>query len=156
MSDEQFPSGRWVGFYTYRSRPEKHRMDMTLTFENGVLQGEGRDDIDRFVLRGTYEANEAVLIKDYWGLPSVCHRGFRDGFKTALWGGLGDPAENQSHWRVQDLVAGVCGRRGLTGNQSRGEADKSGRESGCRRGWQNRSNANRSAFSQSAIRRAFD
>ena len=61
-------------------------MDMTLTFENGVLQGEGRDDIDRFVLRGTYEANEAVLIKDYWGLPSVCHRGFRDGFKTALWG----------------------------------------------------------------------
>ena len=42
--DPGFPSGKWVGFYTYNGGV-RYRMDMHLTFSEGRLTGEGIDGI---------------------------------------------------------------------------------------------------------------
>jgi hypothetical protein len=57
MSDDLFPSGPWVGFYTYTDRPGRHRMDLALTFAKAMLTGEGTDDLSAFIIRGRYDAN---------------------------------------------------------------------------------------------------
>ena len=85
MSDERFPSGPWVGFYTY-TPANKHRMDLSLTFAGGRLRGEGLDDIGPFSVRGGYDsaAGECYWTKTYLGAHSVYYRGYREG--TGIWG----------------------------------------------------------------------
>jgi hypothetical protein len=43
MSSVNFPSGQWVGFYTYPNRSERYLMDLVLQFRDGAnslaLQG---------------------------------------------------------------------------------------------------------------------
>jgi hypothetical protein len=56
MSQFQFPSGQWVGFYTYARGSRKHLMDLILEFKNGVMKGEGADCIGLFVISGNYSA----------------------------------------------------------------------------------------------------
>jgi len=54
MSDPQFPSGEWVGFYTYANGSRKYLMDLVLEFKGGRMTGEGADEIGLFVISGTY------------------------------------------------------------------------------------------------------
>ena len=78
---ELFPSGPWIGFYTYASPQDKHRQDFQLSFENGRMDGSGSDDIGFFILRGTYNEDslEAKWLKTYPGSHDVDYRGFREG-----------------------------------------------------------------------------
>jgi hypothetical protein len=84
--NEPFPSGPWVGFYLYSGRPDKHRMDLALTFANGTITGEGNDDVGAFVIRGRYDARsrECHWTKTYLGAHDVYYRGFREG--KGIWG----------------------------------------------------------------------
>ncbi len=61
-------------------------MDLTLSFSNGVLTGEGRDDIGTFVIKGRYETSsgECYWTKTYIGAHDVYYRGFREG--KGIWG----------------------------------------------------------------------
>jgi hypothetical protein len=86
MSDESFPSGPWLGFFTYSGRPDRHRMNLGLTFANGTIRGEGTDDIGAFIIHGRYDANakESHWNKAYIGRHDVYYRGFREG--KGIWG----------------------------------------------------------------------
>jgi hypothetical protein len=86
MDDAQPPSGPWTGFYVYHRQPDRHRMDLGLTFANGTISGEGNDDIGAFVIRGRYEAGsrEYHWTKTYVGQHDVFYRGFGEG--EGIWG----------------------------------------------------------------------
>ncbi|MBI3267709.1 MAG: hypothetical protein HYZ53_01705 [Planctomycetes bacterium] len=81
-----FPSGPWIGFYTYRSLSGRHRMSLALTFHQGVMRGDGSDDIGRFLIHGRYSAEtlECRWTKTYPGSHDVAYRGFREG--KGIWG----------------------------------------------------------------------
>ena len=85
MNESQFPSGPWVGFYNYRPG-DKHRMDLHVSFANGVVTGTGNDDVGPFILNGRYDiANcESHWTKTYPGSHDVFYRGFREG--KGIWG----------------------------------------------------------------------
>lgn len=86
MSESEFPSGPWVGFYTYHAKCDKHRMDLALTFSEGRISGEGNDDIGRFLVGGHFDAanRECYWTKTYVGSHDVFYRGFREG--KGIWG----------------------------------------------------------------------
>ncbi|MHB2018873.1 MAG: hypothetical protein ACYCW6_18155 [Candidatus Xenobia bacterium] len=79
-TDPGFPSGKWVGFYTYRT-PSRHRMDLHLTFSEGHLAGDGVDDIGRFTIHGVYscETRACTWVKQYIGRHHVDYRGVQQG-----------------------------------------------------------------------------
>jgi hypothetical protein len=81
MSDKQFPSGPWVGFYTRRRQNKKHRMDLGLTFAKGTIKGEGNDDVGQFLIRGKYDPKtmECHWTKAYVAKHDVFYQGFREG-----------------------------------------------------------------------------
>ena len=85
MSDELFSSGPWTGFYNYQPG-DRHRMDLHLTFANGSMSGEGKDDVGRFLIKGRYDAatRECHWTKSYVGAHDVFYRGFREG--KGIWG----------------------------------------------------------------------
>jgi hypothetical protein len=86
MSDCQFPSGQWFGFYTYASQPRRFLMDLILEFKNGSISGEGADGIGIFVIAGSYNTNngECSWVKRYVGRHPVDYRGFREA--KGIWG----------------------------------------------------------------------
>jgi len=96
VSDDLFPSGPWIGFYTYSSDPARHRMDLALDFGNGNVSGDGDDDIGPFVIRGRYDATskECHWTKTYVGKHDVFYKGFREG--KGIWG----------TWEVGDATGG--------------------------------------------------
>jgi hypothetical protein len=85
VSEQLFPSGPWVGFYNYNPG-DKHRMELDLSFVEGRLTGDGRDDVGRFVVKGRYDAAtlECWWTKTYPGSHDVFYRGFREG--KGIWG----------------------------------------------------------------------
>jgi hypothetical protein len=95
VSDERFPSGPWVGFYTY-TPANKHRMELSLTFAGGRLRGEGLDDVGPFTVKGGYDAaaGECYWTKTYLGAHSVYYRGYREG--KGIWG----------RWEISTLTHG--------------------------------------------------
>lgn len=85
MCESLFCSGPWTGFYNY-TPPDKHRMDLHLEFADGRIQGEGNDDVGRFLIQGRYNAaeRECHWTKTYPGSHDVHYRGFREG--KGIWG----------------------------------------------------------------------
>jgi hypothetical protein len=85
VSDELFPSGPWRGFYNYQPG-DRHAMDLDLTFANGLMSGDGRDDIGLFLVKGKYDpqSRECHWTKSYIGAHDVFYRGFREG--KGIWG----------------------------------------------------------------------
>jgi hypothetical protein len=85
MSNDTFPSGPWKGFYNYQPG-DRHGMQLSLTFSNGLMDGEGIDDIGRFLIKGRYDATsrECYWTKSYLGAHSVFYRGFGEG--KGIWG----------------------------------------------------------------------
>lgn len=85
MSEEQFPSGPWTGFYNY-GPGQRHRMDLHLTFATGSVSGDGNDDIGAFLIKGRYDAAnmECHWTKTYIGAHAVFYKGFREG--KGIWG----------------------------------------------------------------------
>jgi hypothetical protein len=85
VSEELFPSGPWTGFYNYQPGG-RHRMDLSLTFDTGLINGGGADDIGRFLIKGRYDAasRECYWTKTYVGAHDVFYRGFQEG--KGIWG----------------------------------------------------------------------
>jgi hypothetical protein len=81
-----FPSGQWVGFYTYDSYSGRFLMDLVLEFKGGRVFGEGADDIAEFIIDGVFSQNEGECswTKTYVARHSVEYRGFRE--QKGIWG----------------------------------------------------------------------
>lgn len=86
-SDPNWPSGPWTGFFIQTLAPAgKHRMDLRLTFQQGVLTGEGRDWVGQFLFRGSYDVatGQCHWTKRYLGKHDVFYKGFNEG--KGIWG----------------------------------------------------------------------
>jgi hypothetical protein len=61
-------------------------MDLHLEFSAGSVNGDGNDDIGRFLIRGKYDSanRECHWTKTYPGSHDVYYRGFREG--KGIWG----------------------------------------------------------------------
>jgi hypothetical protein len=61
-------------------------MDLQLTFDAGVLRGDGNDDVGAFTISGDYSATSLGCnwIKTYLGRHSVLYHGYREG--KGIWG----------------------------------------------------------------------
>ena len=83
--EDDFTSGPWTGFYTY-SDSRRERMDLSLTFKQGVVTGSGTDPIGPFTIQGRYDAesNEIHWTKTYLGRHDVFYKGCRD--NRGIWG----------------------------------------------------------------------
>ncbi len=93
-SDPNWPSGPWTGFFLQSHAPAgKHRMDLQLTFQQGVMTGEGRDLVGLFTIRGRYEVvtGQCHWTKRYVGKHDVFYKGFNEG--KGIWGVWEIPAE---------------------------------------------------------------
>ena len=110
-TDPRFPSGPWVGFFLHKSLPGKHMMELRLTFQAGNMQGEGRDWVGQFLIKGRYDLadGKCYWTKKYLGKHDVFYKGFNEG--KGIWGvweigqfqrggfhiwpeGLGDPTND--------------------------------------------------------------
>jgi hypothetical protein len=85
-SDPRFPSGPWTGFFLQKEVPGRHWMELHLTFQEGVLTGEGRDRVGQFLVRGRYDVDDGKChwSKKYVGLHDVFYQGFNEG--KGIWG----------------------------------------------------------------------
>jgi len=83
---ETFPSGPWVGFYTYSGHSKKYMMDLVLEFKRGKMTGDGADGIGLFVISGHYSVSsgECSWTKQYVGRHAVDYKGYREG--KGIWG----------------------------------------------------------------------
>jgi len=61
-------------------------MQLHLAFANGVMSGDGNDDVGRFLIKGRYDSQSAEChwTKSYVGAHDVFYRGFREG--KGIWG----------------------------------------------------------------------
>jgi hypothetical protein len=98
-TDPRFPSGPWTGFFLQKLIPGRHRMELHLTFRQGQIQGEGRDWVGQFILRGRYDLKDGKCYwtKRYLAKHDVFYQGFNEG--KGIWGTweippmLGSPAQ---------------------------------------------------------------
>lgn len=112
MSDVNFPSGPWVGFYKYPHRGERFLMDLVLEFRDGAILGEGWDDIGLFDIDGRYSTGnlECSWKKMYYRKHTVLYAGYRD--RTGIWGKwtIG-PAKGDFHiWPIGQGAASATAR----------------------------------------------
>lgn len=86
MSQVDFPSGQWTGFYNYFTQSKRFLTDLILEFRNGMMSGEGSDGIGLFEIHGRYCQKEAECswVKSYIGKHSVMYSGYREG--KGIWG----------------------------------------------------------------------
>jgi hypothetical protein len=86
MTDADFPSGAWTGFFLQRMLPGRHQTDMRLTFENGRMRGRGRDWVGEFTVDGEYDPVDSTCrwTKHYLGKHDVAYRGVNEG--QGIWG----------------------------------------------------------------------
>lgn len=74
-------SGLWKGFYEQSRR--HYDQEMTLEFADGIVRGDGRDDLGTFTIEGDYRAADGEVrlgwIKTYDGAHSVLYLGRFDG-----------------------------------------------------------------------------
>ena len=118
MSEPLFPSGPWVGFYNY-TPADKHHMELDLTFANGAMNGEGRDDIGAFLIKGHYDAGtlECAWTKTYPGSHEVFYRGFREG--KGIWGKWEISGLNHGGFHIWPRGAGECERQTITAEEEK-------------------------------------
>lgn len=86
-TDPRFPSGKWVGFWKQTEPPAgKHTMELHLTFREGILEGDGRDWVGAFSVKGSYNLNDGKChwLKQYVGKHGVHYEGFNEG--QGIWG----------------------------------------------------------------------
>ena len=69
LSQMDFPSGPWTGFYNYGRSTRKQRMDLALSFADQAVTGDGNDDIGRFFVTGRFDGTngECYWTKTYIG-----------------------------------------------------------------------------------------
>ncbi len=85
-TDPRFPSGPWTGFFLQPLLPGRHLMELRLTFQAGVMTGEGRDWVGPFTVRGRYCLADGTCYwtKRYTGKHDVFYKGYNEG--KGIWG----------------------------------------------------------------------
>lgn len=85
-TDDRFPSGPWKGFFLMPSSPDRHGMELLLTFREGTILGEGRDRVGEFLVRGRYQTDDGKCwwTKRYVGKHDVSYLGYNEG--KGIWG----------------------------------------------------------------------
>ena len=85
-TDSRFPSGPWTGFFLQPGTPERHWMELDLTFRAGVMAGAGRDRIGKFVIAGRYYLDDGrtYWTKTYLREHSIDYSGYNEG--KGIWG----------------------------------------------------------------------
>ncbi len=97
-TDPRFPTGRWHGHFLQREiGPRPVRMELSLTFRDGTINGAGRDCIGNFGFKGSYDIKkgEVNVVKRYV-TNRVHYRGFAEVAKNGIWG----------VWSVADMKGG--------------------------------------------------
>lgn len=86
MAAHNFPSGPWVGFYTYAGSKRKYMMNLMLEFKKEKMTGEGADGVGMFIISGSYSSasGECSWVKQYIGRHAVDYKGYREG--KGIWG----------------------------------------------------------------------
>ena len=97
-SDPFYPSGPWTGFFLQNPPlpPGRFRMSLHLTFSEGLIDGEGCDEIGDFAIKGRYNKDngEVIMHKRYINRHDVYYRGFNEG--KGVWG----------TWHIDHFVGG--------------------------------------------------
>jgi hypothetical protein len=87
-TDDRFPSGPWEGFFLQPQLTGTFRqwMELHLTFRHGSVNGEGRDRVGKFVVRGRYTTDDGKCYwtKRYVGRHDVFYNGYNEG--KGIWG----------------------------------------------------------------------
>jgi len=86
-TDPRFPSGPWEGFWIQKYEPRgKHQTELHLHFSQGVMTGEGRDVVGKYLVRGRYDVvtGRCHWSKRYVGKHDVAYDGFNEG--KGIWG----------------------------------------------------------------------
>ncbi len=82
-TDDRFPSGNWVGFFTQDYGPggKRHDMELILTFRAGKMTGEGQDWVGEFQITGRYDVNDGKcqFHKRYVSKHDVAYLGYNEG-----------------------------------------------------------------------------
>ncbi len=99
-TDSRFPSGPWTGFFLQPGTPERHWMELDLTFRDGLMAGAGRDRVGKFAISGRYHLDDgrAYWTKTYLRQHSIDYSGYNEG--KGIWGTW----EYQSNWRGGFLI----------------------------------------------------
>ncbi len=96
--DERFPSGPWLGFFLQPTLfSGRARMDLDLTFIDGVISGAGADPVGQFTITGSYDrdSGRCEMLKQYVGMHAVHYTGWAEA-EHGIWG----------TWRTLDLDSG--------------------------------------------------
>jgi hypothetical protein len=87
-TDERFPTGPWEGFFLQPQLTSQIRqwMELHLTFRHGTVQGEGRDRVGKFAVKGRYSTDDGKCYwtKRYVGKHDVFYNGYNEG--KGIWG----------------------------------------------------------------------
>lgn len=78
-----YPSGSWHGHWDQQGWGRQPMGPLLLRFENGRIEGEGRDVIGAFTFEGVYDdGGEVRMVKQYIGRHRVHYQGVYDGEGT--------------------------------------------------------------------------
>jgi hypothetical protein len=87
-TDERFPTGPWEGFFLQPQLTGTIRqwMELALTFRHGSVEGEGRDRVGKFLVKGRYTTDDGKCYwsKRYVGRHDVHYNGYNEG--KGIWG----------------------------------------------------------------------
>jgi hypothetical protein len=85
-TDPRFPSGPWTGYFLQKNFPGKHTMELRLSFQAGNMNGEGRDWVGNFLIKGRYDLadGKCYWTKKYLGKHDVFYQGYNEG--KGIWG----------------------------------------------------------------------
>ncbi len=99
-TDSRFPSGPWTGFFLQPGTPERHWMELDLTFRDGIMAGAGRDRVGKFAISGRYylDNGRCHWAKTYLRQHSIDYSGYNEGK------GIYGVWEYQSNWRGGFLI----------------------------------------------------
>lgn len=78
----------------------RYGQDLSLEFRDGMVRGEGLDQLGRFFIRGRCESGSEEIrwTKSYLGAHTVAYRGFFDG--RSIWGLWEIPAFGRDGFRI--------------------------------------------------------
>ncbi len=82
------PGGEWVGYYTYKDKPARCPMHLTIQFVSERIRGAGIDNPGQFVIEGRYDPStlQAQWVKRYVAKHSVKYQGeYRNGEIRGSW-----------------------------------------------------------------------
>lgn len=79
-----FPSGEWEGFYSYY-QGDQRPMPCALSFCEGIVTGNGSDEVGPFTWKGTYSiAALTCTMTKYYSSHTVFYKGEVD--ENGIWG----------------------------------------------------------------------